>query len=847
MVCADLYTGCDGLAPRRDVPDRSFYTGVKKGRTMIQSDYKYYGKKSLISRRGITAAVPALAIILTLGIFNWGAHGRTGSALVEELSVGNLHALAVGVSKYQDDRIPELNLSARDAKIFGEFLESQDHVFKNAHVKVLLNNEATREKIENYLYYELPKKVGKDDTVILFFSGHGEADPLRPRDFFFLPYDADPEHIRTRAVEMTGLEFLEGLDVKRVLLIADACYSGGFSKGRAKSVKSPVSVFLESIITTSGAAVMSSSTDGQQSWEPPGFSNSVFTFHLVEGLKGRADKDHNGVVSLQEAYDYAYRQTVSSTNGMQKPVLVHSRVVGGFPISYVGRVEPKRRIAKALFQAVLVGDTQRAQELLDMRSDIIDYRYSGNITPLMLAAKNGDAQMTQLLLRRGAETSAKDDQGLTPIMFAAKHGRLNVVKLLLDKSINLAVRDSSGNSALMTAARNGNQDIVELLLAAGANILARNRYGSTAVSIAAYRGHGHIVSLLLDAGAQVDTVDKSGRTPLTLAVRYGRRNVVSLLLKNGASIESFVGKIKDRKISNKDMGLFEAVIKGDRSRARSLVSNGAEVDSRTQSGHTPLILAAGLGYTDIAMDLIDLGADINAQTKNLSTAIKWASNNGWAETVQGLVNKGAGVYIRDKWGATPLMYASQNGYTQIVRILAEKSPLADINAKSSRGNTALTLASEKGFTEAAKILLDRGASVGAKTSDGVKDGSTPLILASANGAADLVQELIKRGAHANESRKDGATGLALAAMNGHADVVELLLKAGADPNIVNDHGASALSLAAKNGRAKVVQLLLSTGKVKTNLKDWEGMTALSWAKIGAHENVIALLEERGAD
>lgn len=813
---------------------------------MIRNMNQYYGKSGPNWRMALYGVFLILAIIPGLALFDGVARCETSSIPVEKLSVGNLHVLAVGVSKYKDKRIPELNLSARDAKIFGEFLESQDHVFKNANVKVLLNDEATRERIENYLYYELPKRAGKDDTVILFFSGHGEADPLRPRDFFFLPYDADPEHIRTKAVEMTGLEFLETLDVKRVLVIADACYSGGFSKARAKSVKSPVSVFLESINTTSGAAVMSSSTDGQQSWEPPGFSNSVFTFYLLEGLKGRADKDHNGVVSLQEAYDYAYRQTVLSTNGMQKPVLVHSRVVGGFPISYVGSVEPKRQIAKALFQAVLVGDEQRARELLDMRSDIVDYRDTGNITPLMIAAENGDGPMTQLLLRHGAETSAKNDEGLTPIMFAAKHGHLNVVELLLEKNVKLATRDSSGNSALMVAARNGNTEIVELLLKSGANILARNRYGSTAVSIASYRGHGDIVSLLIEAGAQVDTVDKSGRTPLTLAVRYGRRDVVGLLLKNGASIESFVGEVKN-KLSKKEMNLFEAVITGHRVRARELVNKGAKVDSRTQSGHTPLILAAGLGYTEIAMDLIDQGADINAQTENRSTAVKWASNNGWQDTVESLVNRNAGVHIRDKWGATPLMYASQNGYTDIVRILAHKCALADINAKSSRGNTALTLASEKGFAEAAKILLDKGASVHDKTWDGAKSGSTPLILASESGGADLVAELIKRGADPNKSRKDGAAALSLAAMNGHSHVVELLLKAGADPNAVDDQAASALSLAAKNGKAEVVKLLLATGKVKTDQKDWEGMTALNWAKIGAHESVIALLEERRED
>ena len=104
-----------------------------------------------------------------------------------QLRTGDLYALVVGVSRYRDGKVPKLDLSDKDAKAFGEFLETQKEVFKDTRVTYLLNEKATKSEVEKYLYYTLPK-AGKSDTIILFFSGHGAYDPLRPEEFLFLAY-----------------------------------------------------------------------------------------------------------------------------------------------------------------------------------------------------------------------------------------------------------------------------------------------------------------------------------------------------------------------------------------------------------------------------------------------------------------------------------------------------------------------------------------------------------------------------------------------------------------------------------------------------------------------------------
>lgn len=253
------------------------------------------------------------------------------------LGKGDLYALVVGVANY---KIPKLNLkvSDNDAKQFAEFLKTQQKVFKSAHVKLLVNEEATKVEIEKLLHYEF-LKAGKDDTVILFFSGHGSGDPKKPGDFFFLGYDADPNYLEATAVKMSGLSFLRGIDAQRVLVVADACHAGAFSQVRAKSLEKDLSTFARQFSESSGRVVLTSSKPEEYSQEKPGLNNSVFTYYLLKALSGEADTDRDGVVTLKEAYDYVYEQTKNETGGAQHPHL-EGALVGTFPVSVLGKVEP---------------------------------------------------------------------------------------------------------------------------------------------------------------------------------------------------------------------------------------------------------------------------------------------------------------------------------------------------------------------------------------------------------------------------------------------------------------------------------------------------------------------------
>jgi hypothetical protein len=252
---------------------------------------------------------------------------------VPSMASGDLYALLVGVSKYKDARVPELRVAEKDASDFAKFLETQKELFKKVRVTLLTNEQATKPTVDKYLLYEL-RKAGKRDTIVLFFSGHGAIDVKRPGEFFFLTHDADPDYLGVSAVNMTGLSFLKELDCPRVVLIADACHAGGFSRTGAKLAVIPVKKFMTDFSSSSGRVIMTSSRPEEYSLEKPNMGNGLFTHFFLQGLKGAADTDENGVVSVNEAYQYAYERTKTESEGVQHPQFEGS-VEGIFPLSVV--------------------------------------------------------------------------------------------------------------------------------------------------------------------------------------------------------------------------------------------------------------------------------------------------------------------------------------------------------------------------------------------------------------------------------------------------------------------------------------------------------------------------------
>src|SRR5437667_10572038 len=136
------------------------------------------------------------------------------SRIMTPSSTRNGAALIVGVSRYQHaERIAPLAYAARDAQALADVLSDPDVCgFPPNRVKLLTNEEATRDALYSGLSHWLVKRGHDSETVVLFFAGHGLVQAVGHRDEgFLLPYDADPEDVGTKGVRMSEVgQWLSG-------------------------------------------------------------------------------------------------------------------------------------------------------------------------------------------------------------------------------------------------------------------------------------------------------------------------------------------------------------------------------------------------------------------------------------------------------------------------------------------------------------------------------------------------------------------------------------------------------------------------------------------------------------
>jgi ankyrin repeat protein len=197
-----------------------------------------------------------------------------------------------------------------------------------------------------------------------------------------------------------------------------------------------------------------------------------------------------------------------------------------------------------------ISHAEQVRLLLDRGAEIeaVNEEYD---TPLIQAAAHGGTEVVKLLLERGANNEARDGPGLTALNAAAcacavidMPYTLDIVRLLLEKGANIETQDDIGNTPLIRAAGWGRTEIVKLLLEKGANIEARNNNGTSAL-LASAEGSAmptaDTVKVLLEKGSKIEARNKEGKTPLILAASengFEQIEIVKLLLHRGANIRA---------------------------------------------------------------------------------------------------------------------------------------------------------------------------------------------------------------------------------------------------------------------------------------------------------------------
>lgn len=223
----------------------------------------------------------------------------------------NAHALVVGIANYQ--KINKLPLTVlKDAQdIYNLLIDPMHCGYSPANVQLLLDSQATKAVISQALT-ALSKRSNQDSTVFLYISGHGGQVEFGPHaGQYLLPVDTDYTSGASLAqTAISGTQFtaaLHAIPARKIVTVFDCCHSGGIGQPKdptASTIKAGLpNSFYDVLKQGRGRAILASSRDTELSWVLPGAANSLFTQHLLAGLRGGIPSD-DGLIRIFDLFEY---------------------------------------------------------------------------------------------------------------------------------------------------------------------------------------------------------------------------------------------------------------------------------------------------------------------------------------------------------------------------------------------------------------------------------------------------------------------------------------------------------------------------------------------------------------
>ncbi|KAM1273186.1 hypothetical protein ACFX2H_023116 [Malus domestica] len=537
----------------------------------------------------------------------------------------------------------------------------------------------------------------------------------------------------------------------------------------------------------------------------------------------------------------------------------------------------------ALFLAVHAGNVALVKKLLSIGADVNQKLFRGFATTA--AVREGHLEILEILLKAGASQPACEEA----LLEASCHGHARLVDRLMASDL---IRPHIAVHAIVTASCRGFADVVDTLMKCGVDASAADRMllqsskpalhtnvDCSALVAAVVSRQVPIIRLLLQAGVRTDVnvrlgawswdpatgeefrvgaglaepypitwcaveyfeasgsvlhmllqglspdTPHCGRTLLHHAILCGNAGAVRVLLSCGANVESPVKATGGTRFNPIHM----AARLGLPTIVQCLTESGCDMNSKTDSGETAVMICAKYKHEECLRVLAAAGADfglVNAAGQSVSSiarAARWSL--GFQQALMCIMSDGKMPKSSNFSVFSPLMFAAQAGYIEALKAVVGSGEF-DIDYQDDKGFTAVMITALKGHVEAFRFLVYAGADV--KLCN--KSGETAITLSEISQNRDLFEKVMLEYALEKGNRYAGGFyALHCAARRGDVDAVKLLTSRGYDVNVPDGDGYTPLMLAAREGYGLMCELLISHG-ANLDVKNAKGETPLSLAR-----------------
>ena len=222
-------------------------------------------------------------------------------------------ALIIGNSQYDDAGLARLAAPDVDVRALAEVLSTPGIGAFDEVVPLLNEGLATvRRAIARFF-----DAKHRDDLLLLYFSGHGVRD--EQGHLYLAVRDTERAILAGTAIEASYVTTrMDRSASKRLVLVLDCCHSGAFGYGAKAAQGATVGTATAFEGTGRGRVVLTATDSTQYAWEGDQVlgevENSLFTHYMIEGLRtGAADRDEDGLITIDELYDYVYEHVLNET------------------------------------------------------------------------------------------------------------------------------------------------------------------------------------------------------------------------------------------------------------------------------------------------------------------------------------------------------------------------------------------------------------------------------------------------------------------------------------------------------------------------------------------------------